>query len=167
MALERVEKLAAQLQPQPQVSGVQPAACSVQKLTGRCFCGAVSWEGVGEPAVTFYCHCSLCRRAGGAAFVGAAAFKPENTVFHGEASIRDYTPPGSKVPRRYCKECGSYVAEDARPVLGVYALPIGLCSDPVPDIYRPKVHIFYDSRIVDVDDSLPKYLQMPDGPRAD
>jgi len=140
---------------------------AADKLVGRCYCGACSWEGIGDPAVTFYCHCSLCRRAGGAAFVGAAAFKPENVVFHGEANIRDFTPPNSKVPRRYCKKCGSYLAEDARPVLGVYALPIGLCSEPINPKYAPAQHIFYDSRIVDVTDTLPKYLQMPDGPRAD
>jgi len=145
--------------------GVNQCAADQGKLTGRCHCGEVSWEGFGEPAVTFYCHCSLCRRSGGAAFVGAAAFKPENVVFHGEANIRDYVPPNSKVPRRYCKLCGSYVAEDARPVLGVYALPIGLCQEPVAEIYRPKQHIFYDSRIVDVSDTLPKYLKMPDGER--
>lgn len=56
---------------------------AVQKLTGHCACGACSWEGIGAPEITFYCHCSLCRRSGGAAFVGAAAFKPENTVFTG------------------------------------------------------------------------------------
>jgi hypothetical protein len=99
--------------------------------------------------------------------VGAAAFKPENVVFHGEANIRDYIPPNSRVPRRFCKKCGTYIAEDARPVLGVYALPIGLCQDPVEPKYRPAQHIFYGSRIISVDDSLPKYEKMPDGPRAD
>jgi len=155
----RVMKLSAHL--------VTEECASVSKLVGRCYCGGVSWEGIGEPAVTFYCHCSLCRRAGGAAFVGAAAFKPENVVFHGEANIKEFLPAGSKVPRRYCKKCNSYIAEDARSVLGVFALPIGLCQDKVPEIYTPKQHIFYDSRIVDVSDTLPKYMQMPDGPRAE
>jgi len=154
----RMEELQKHLTPQP---------CAAKKLVGRCYCGATGWEGIGEPAVTFNCHCSLCRRAGGAAFVSAAAFKPENVVFKGEANIRDYTPSGSRVPRRYCKQCGSYIAEDARPVLGVYALPIGLCQDPVDPIYAPKQHIFYDSRICDVSDTLPKFVTMPDGPRAD
>ena len=98
--------------------------------------------------MTFYCHCSLCRRAGGAPFVGAAAFKPENVTFHGEANIRDFIPPKSRVPRRFCAKCSSYIAEDARPVLGVYALPIGLCQGPVEKIYRPNQHIFYGSRIM-------------------
>jgi hypothetical protein len=141
-------------------------AAPTSKLTGRCACGAVSWEGRGTPEITFYCHCSLCRRSGGAAFVGAAGFKPENVTFFGEANIRDFIPPKSKVPRRFCKKCSSYIAEDARPVLGIYALPLGLCQDPVEKIYRPAQHIFYDSRIIEIDDSLPKYLQLPNGPRA-
>mmetsp|Transcript_22680 Transcript_22680/g.64443 ORF Transcript_22680/g.64443 Transcript_22680/m.64443 type:complete len:82 (+) Transcript_22680:126-371(+) len=80
--------------------------------------------------------------------------------------MREYTPPNSRVPRRYCKKCGSYVAEDARPVLGLFALPIGLCSGPIDDKFKPRQHIFYDSRIVDVGDDLPKWVTMPDGPRA-
>ena len=99
--------------------------------------------------------------------MGAAGFKPEQVVFHGEANIRDYIPPNSRVPRRFCKKCSTYIAEDARPVLGIYALPIGLCQEMPDKKYRPAQHIFYDSRIIDVDDSLPKYLKLPDGPRAD
>lgn len=68
MAQARVSKLEAQL-------SMNETKAGGPKLSGRCACGAVSWEGIGEPAVTFYCHCSLCRRSGGAAFVGAAAFK--------------------------------------------------------------------------------------------
>jgi hypothetical protein len=68
MAEARVSKLEAQL-------SMNETKAGGPKLSGRCACGAVSWEGIGEPAVTFYCHCSLCRRSGGAAFVGAAAFK--------------------------------------------------------------------------------------------
>ncbi len=67
MSNKRVDQLAGHLSLNETASG--------PKLSGRCACGAVSWEGIGEPAVTFYCHCSLCRRSGGAAFVGAAAFK--------------------------------------------------------------------------------------------
>ena len=137
------------------------------KLVGRCACSSVSWEGLGEPVLTFNCHCSLCRRASGAAFVSAAAFKPENVIFRGEANIRDYTPPNSKVPRRFCKKCGTYVCEDARPVLGVFALPIGLSQDPVDKMYAPSCHIFYNSRIADVSDTLPKYADFTDSRRVD
>ena len=117
--------------------------------------------------MTFYCHCSLCRRSGGAPFVAAAAFKPENVTFHGESNIRDFIPPNSKVPRRFCKKCGSYVAEDARPVLGVFALPLGLCQEAPDKKYMPAQHIFWDSRVLSPDDSLPKYMQMPGSQRAD
>ena len=75
--------------------------------------------------------------------------------------MRDYIPPNSKVPRRFCKKCGSYLAEDARPVLGIWALPLGLSQDPVDAKYAPAQHIFYASRIVDVSDDLPKYDELP------
>jgi hypothetical protein len=31
-------------------------AAEQTKLVGRCACGSVSWEGLGDPAVTFYCR---------------------------------------------------------------------------------------------------------------
>jgi len=139
----------------------------VNKLVGSCACGSCSWEGIGDPEVTFYCHCSLCRRASGSALLAAAGFRPENVVFHGEANIVDFKPTNSKVPRRYCRKCHSYLAEDARPVLGVYALPCGLSKDKIDPIYQPKQHIFYGSRILDVTDDLPKWEEMPDGKRID
>jgi hypothetical protein len=78
MAQSRVSKLEAQL-------SMNETKAGGPKLSGRCACGAVSWEGIGEPAVTFYCHCSLCRRSGGAAFVGAAAFKVRDDSLSGRA----------------------------------------------------------------------------------
>jgi len=111
--------------------------------------------------MTFNCHCSLCRRSGGAAYVAAAAFKPENITWTGEMAERK--PKNSRLPRRFCAKCHTYVAEDARPALGVFALPLGLV-DPTPDkMYWPQVHIFYDSRVIDAEDSLPKFMQMPGG----
>lgn len=46
-------------------------------------------------------------------------------------------------------------------VVVVYALPVGLSQDKINPKYAPAQHIFYDSRIVDVSDTLPKYVKMP------
>lgn len=51
-------------------------------------------------------------------------------------------------------------------MLGVYALPIGLC-DTVDAVYAPAQHIFYGSRIIDSSDKLPKYKELPDSERMD
>jgi len=40
--------------------------------TGRCHCGAVSYEFSGEPVMSMTCHCADCARIGG--LVGHAAF---------------------------------------------------------------------------------------------
>ena len=56
---------------------------------------------------------------------------------------------------------GTYIAEDARPVLGVYALPVGLSAEKIDKCYEPAVHIFYGSRILDVTDNIPKWDTMP------
>jgi hypothetical protein len=141
-----------------------PDAPEALVLDGRCACGGLSWKATGAPKFTFYCHCSLCRRASGAPFVAAAAFDPDSVAFTG--AFEERTPANSKVPRRFCNGCGTYVCEDARPVLGVYCLPVGLC-DAVGKAYAPTQHIFWDSRIVEAfDDSLDKWMQMPGGAKA-
>jgi hypothetical protein len=38
-------------------------------LTGGCFCGAIRYEVAGAPFHETNCHCSICRRTAGAAFV--------------------------------------------------------------------------------------------------
>lgn len=40
----------------------------MQKLTGQCLCGAISYEINGELGPVVNCHCLKCRRWHGAAF---------------------------------------------------------------------------------------------------
>ena len=80
--------------------------------------------------------------------------------------MAEFLPKKSRVPRRFCAKCHSYLAEDARPTIGLFALPLGLADHASVDkIYAPAQHIFFDSRVIDVDDSLPKFMQMPGGPK--
>src|SRR6266850_3796590 len=45
-----------------------------KKINGSCFCGQNQFE-LSEPAVeTHHCHCSICRRLQGAAFVTLSIF---------------------------------------------------------------------------------------------
>ena len=76
-------------------------------ITGGCLCGAVRYE-ISEPlSQAGSCHCSMCRRAHGAAFATFAAVKPESFRWlagHEDVSVYQSSPEGYRV---FCRHCGS------------------------------------------------------------
>lgn len=73
---------------------------------GSCLCGAIHYEARAEIKAASHCHCSMCRKAHGAAFgsygsvpVGSFAF-----IRGAELLKRRESSPG--VTRTFCPECG-------------------------------------------------------------
>jgi hypothetical protein len=73
-------------------------------ITGGCLCGAIRYEGRGEPYNITHCHCLDCRKSTGAAFVTWASFaRPAFRFVLGEP--RMITWEGRL--RSFCDKCGS------------------------------------------------------------
>ncbi len=85
------------------------------RMTGRCHCGGVRYEGEAEPVFMRACHCKQCQRFTGTAFVTAVAV-PRGSI-RVAGSLKTYTKLGdaSGVPihRRFCPDCGSPVVVEA------------------------------------------------------
>jgi len=133
-------------------------------LAGRCACKAVTWTATGAPKLACFCHCSICRRVSGAAFVAQACFGADAVKVEGQ--LTEYTPENSKLVRKYCANCGSFVLCDMLNAYGVLGVTLGLC-DTVPAGYAPTFHGFYGSRVVDFDDSLTKYKEWTDSEKIE
>jgi len=77
---------------------------STGTYTGRCHCGAISYEATGEPAHHALCYCTDCRRSAGATMVGWALFPRDKVRITGQpvsyASSTDAT-------RQFCGTCGT------------------------------------------------------------
>jgi hypothetical protein len=74
---------------------------------GSCLCGALAFECTLPTKWVAHCHCSLCRRAHGAAFVTWAGLPDAQfRVTAGEAQLHWYrsTP---EAERGFCATCGS------------------------------------------------------------
>lgn len=99
-------------------------------LTGSCLCGAIRYEVSTIAGQVGHCHCSMCRKAHGAAFgTYATVAWVDFCLVDGEDRLASYeSSPG--VTRTFCKTCGStlqFIPAD-RPNFG---LAIGtLDSDP-------------------------------------
>lgn len=73
-------------------------------LSGRCHCGAVSYEAEGEPEHHALCHCSDCRRCAGAPAVGWMAFKEAQVHIKGAPITYASSEHGR---RSFCGTCGT------------------------------------------------------------
>jgi hypothetical protein len=84
------------------------SAAESQRATGRCLCGAVTYEVRGPLRDVLLCHCEECRRWGG--HVGAfTSTRHEHLVVHDASALRWIDSPRSDrhARRGFCGECGS------------------------------------------------------------
>jgi len=130
-------------------------------LRGSCLCGGLCYEITGPLRGALNCHCSMCRKAHGAAFRSRAAVaRSDFRWVTGDALLAGYrSSPGTT--RTFCRVCGSNlisIFDDAPEVLG---LALGTLDDD-PGV-RPGCHVFVASKAPwhDITDSLPRYDQLP------
>jgi hypothetical protein len=123
---------------------------------GSCLCGAVRFEVAGPIGPVVHCHCTICQRAHGAAFVTWAAVPNERVrVTAGEADVVHYR--SSQIgTRSFCRRCGSsmFCTLDTHPGTIDVALA---CLAPTHGAV-PRAHVFWDDRAswVEVTDGLPR-----------
>ena len=111
--------------------------------SGQCMCGAVGFT-VRELGQTYgACHCGMCRRWTGSAFLGISV--PEADIdWQGEEHIKTYQS-SEWAERAWCAKCGShlwYRVTAEGPHKGGYELPIGLLDDA--NGLRMTHEIFFD-----------------------
>jgi hypothetical protein len=97
---------------------------------GSCLCGAVTFEAAGDPVLVAQCHCPDCQKASGAPHVAFAAF-PEAAVTIAGA-LKGFKKPadaGVLSDRRFCPECGSWIAGRPGSAPGVIALTLATMDD--------------------------------------
>ena len=76
-------------------------------LTGRCECGTVRFRSEGPIADLSHCHCSMCRRLHGAAFVTWAGVPKSGFSYQtGEDAVSLYASSDA-IDRLFCSRCGS------------------------------------------------------------
>lgn len=97
-------------------------------MKGECLCGTVKFEIEEEIRNLYQCHCSLCRKATGAA-ANAATFVQDSAFrwVAGESDIRSFKKP-SGFRSDFCSVCGSPVPNSLRGS-GMVWIPAGLLDE--------------------------------------
>ena len=128
-------------------------------ITCACPCGATSYTAVGEPLFRLICHCTICQRHTNEAFADVAVFRAKDVGAPPEGSVNYETlRPPPNVQRGTCSSCGAPAIEQFRAPLfpKLTMVPVKNVADKEM-LPEPWAHIFYDKRVCDADDELPKY----------
>ncbi|WP_322055142.1 GFA family protein [Paraburkholderia bannensis] len=132
-----------------------------------CLCGAIKVDLIGEPAARANFHCGTCRDFYATPMLSATAWASENVVAHGVLKV--FQHPTKRMSRAFCETCGETVFGTNR--LGMRVVLNSLLArahgGTLPANRSPTMHLFYRHRVLDVSDSLIKYLDGWDGPTVE
>ena len=112
-------------------------------VDGGCFCGSVRYSFESNNYPSSNCHCSMCRRTSGAAFVSWMAIPLTSFKFNkGEPKKLISSDHGT---RYFCKECGTHLTclLDEYPK---YAY-ITICSLDKPQDFEPQVDMYVEDML--------------------
>ena len=125
-------------------------------FTGGCLCGRVRFEVTPPTKWCAHCHCTLCRRAHGAAFV--TWFGVERSQFEiveGNDNVAWYqSTPSAR--RGFCRTCGSTLFFESERWADEMHIALAHMHGPIDR--RPQAHVFFDTHVdwVELGDGLKK-----------
>ncbi|HMJ56407.1 MAG TPA: GFA family protein [Polyangiaceae bacterium] len=124
-------------------------------LMGGCFCKFVRYRIDASPFHEANCHCTMCRRTSGAAFVTwftvpRRAFRAMSGEPRSFASSDDGT-------RTFCPRCGTPLTFSSRRLPDEIDVTAGSLDEPSE--VRPKADIYIGTKLpwIVLDDDLPSY----------
>lgn len=128
----------------------------LDSVTGACLCGAVRFRVTPPTLFCAHCHCSMCRRNHGAAFVTWFGIARERLALEAGEDVLVRHQSSEHGTRSFCGRCGSSLfCESARHPDHV---DVVLASLDGPIDRAPALHVYFDSRAdwTDVRDELPR-----------
>jgi len=135
--------------------------------TIHCECKAVQAKLVGEPIVHACCHCTDCRELLDIPFHSVTAWKADSLTFvSGKDHVVVYQHPTLNMQKHFCATCGEVLFNtNGMDWRVVSQLLVAKCNaGDLPEELRSDKHFFYEQRVVDIADELPKYLRGTNGP---
>ncbi|MEO9896206.1 MAG: GFA family protein [Paracoccaceae bacterium] len=77
-------------------------------MTGRCLCGASTYEFINQPKFAIQCHCRDCQQISGGGHLPQIAVPSDGFAAHGNVKTYEtVSDAGNSVEISFCSECGS------------------------------------------------------------
>ena len=130
-------------------------------LSGSCLCRGVGYRVAGDLLATVNCHCSMCRKAHGAAFRSGAIIKVQDFCWlQGENLVTDYRS-SEQMHRLFCRICGSHMLARSDAHRGIVGVAIGTVDGDLP--HGPQQHWNVASKAswFEITDPLPQFSTVP------
>lgn len=131
-------------------------------LNGSCLCGKIRYRINAPLSGVLNCHCSMCRKAHGAAFRTRAAVRTADFEWLQGKELLTYYQSSPNERRTFCSICGSNFAtvfDDNPDWLG---FPLGTLDDD-PGV-EAGFHVFVGSKAPwhPITDDLPQWPEIPE-----
>ncbi|KAJ5612058.1 hypothetical protein N7510_005252 [Penicillium lagena] len=142
------------------------------KWRGHCLCGKVSYVlKRDKPLESKYCHCRVCQVNHGAPFQWAfIIYKHEMSFLTGAHGVSRYeTPHESQMygphTKVSCSSCHTPIMDECENVCLIFPQLIEITGSngeqrKQREVFKPKCHVFYESRMEDILDGLPKWREI-------
>lgn len=144
------------------------------KLDASCHCGKVTYQlSREEPLDSKLCHCSTCQTQHAAPFQWAAIFHKDDINFtNGHDGLEWYDPTDKSIEHKLpckvrCSFCHSPIMDEGRNMILLFPSLIKFKNDQQKIDFRPRCHMFYGQRVIDIPDGLPKWTGINDGPESE
>lgn len=137
----------------------------VPMYRAACFCRRVRYEVSAEPVDAKFCHCRACQTLHGAPFQWAAIFHKHHVRFTAGLDVLRFYNSEQDIKERIlpckvsCTQCGTLIADEGRRMWLAFSTLFDFGQRTgIPDSFKATCHLFYGQRVIDIDDSLPKWL---------
>ena len=125
----------------------------------KCACEQTAFNVLGQPQFRMLCHCTICQKFNAAPRADILVYKMSQVTMPADGAVSFSTfkrPPN--VQRGKCVQCGQAAIEVFNmPLMPKLVLvPVGMV-DRSAEIPEPKAHMFYDKRLADAQDDIPKH----------
>ena len=125
----------------------------------KCSCGSVMVTMRGKPKVHAHCHCEDCRDLLNIPYHSVVAWESDDLeITKGQENTATYHHPTLTMTRVFCTKCGDTVYNTNAlnwKVTSQHLIRKNYNGD-LPKEFSPNAHFYYDRRIIDIDDDLPK-----------
>ena len=116
-----------------------------ERRVGGCLCGAVRYSIALPPQWVAHCHCSMCRRAHGAAFVTWVGNLRENVRIEQGAELLTSHRSSAAAQRRFCSRCGSLLFFESTHWPDELHVTLAHLDDPTG--IEPVAHAYWKHRV--------------------
>ncbi|PHS73241.1 MAG: aldehyde-activating protein [Cycloclasticus sp.] len=117
------------------------------KQTGRCLCGAMTYEATAMPVMSVTCHCTHCQKATGSAYSTNICVPSDAFNITGDTltTYVDQGDSGMDLRRFFCSKCGSPIYTEADAMPGLSIIKAGTLDDT--NTFKPTANIFCESKM--------------------